>query len=977
MAGNLANQNLNGNQVYTVHDGMVLCGIDNETLFQDQTPAERFASDIFSNSFSMCLDKTMEEVNNDIKQYSSLTQAQGQIRITPGNRQNIQAFMQWVRDMLRTGREPSLEPFPLQDVASLIRNYKSHKAYMDKSKTVSEAARPIRFKENMHWEDWAPTFLNFLRAIPGRNGVPLSHICREYDEAAQHDPNIDFMENYIKQAPLYGDAFNIDAAEVHTYLINFTSGNDTAEIKMLPNAACKNGRLDYRALQEHYEGIGGKSNKNPILDTRAYEVEYIDGTIEILPANIIAENILTQIDTDGHTELTMEEIIDHRVNNNHVVREQSLIDSPSDKNIKRTRTTRGWDLYVQWKGGHASWVALKDMKHGYPVQTAQYAIKNKLNKEPAFNWWVNYTMRKADRIISKLKSKYWQRTHKYGIQIPKSAEEAYEIDKANANKLWTDAIREEMTKIKGAVRVYEGNANELTGFQQITGHIIFDIKLGEGFRRKARFVGDGHKTETPNSVTYSSVVSRDSVRIILMIAALNELDIEGADIENAYLTAPCREKVWMRGGIEFGELAGEVLIVEKALYGLKSSGAAFRAFLAQTFDKMGFQSSIADPDVWLRPATKPDGEQYYEYIVCYVDDVLGVSMNAKELLQEIQKDFKFKKDKIEPPSMYLGARLERKSLNGKWMWTMCSRDYIKLSVTNIEERANKMGMKIPSKVTTPMINGYIPETDVTKELDKNGITFYQEIIGMMRWAIEIGRVDINTEIALLSSHQAAPREGHLEQLLHIVAFLKKRPKLTLYFDPSRAMIDENMFNGSGREQFKDHYRDAEEELPDRMPRPRGRTVKMVAFVDASHAANKVNRKSHTGYIIFMNRAPIVWHSKRQNTVESSTFTSEFVAMKACMEKIIALRFKLRMFGIPIDGEADMLCDNLSVVNNASKFESTLNKKHASIAYHAIRWAVAAGIVRVGKVDSDENLADAFTKRLPAIKRDYLFGNWTY
>ena len=135
------------------------------------------------------------------------------------------------------------------------------------------------------------------------------------------------------------------------------------------------------------------------------------------------------------------------------------------------------------------------------------------------------------------------------------------------------------------------------GFQQITGHIIFDIKLGEGFRRKARFVGDGHKTKPPSSITYSSVVSRDSVRIMLLVAALNNLDIQGADIENAYLTAPCREKVWMRGGIEFGELAGEILIIGKALYGLKSSGAAFRAFLAETFDNMGFTSSIADPDI--------------------------------------------------------------------------------------------------------------------------------------------------------------------------------------------------------------------------------------------------------------------------------------------------------------------------------------------------------------------------------------------
>ena len=156
-----------------------------------------------------------------------------------------------------------------------------------------------------------------------------------------------------------------------------------------------------------------------------------------------------------------------------------------------------------------------------------------------------------------------------------------------------------MNKIKGAVQIHDGTPNDLVGYQQITGHIIFDIKLGGGFRRKARFVGDGHKTETPSSVTYSSVVSRDSVRIILMIAVLNNLEIEGADIEHAYLTAPCKEKVWMRGGIEFGDMENEILIIEKTLYGLKSSGAAFRVFLAQIFDKMGFSSSIANPDIWM------------------------------------------------------------------------------------------------------------------------------------------------------------------------------------------------------------------------------------------------------------------------------------------------------------------------------------------------------------------------------------------
>ena len=738
-----------------------------------------------------------------------------------------------------------------------------------------------------------------------------------------------------------------------------------------PDGDLENAVVKKRALD--IDGIPiGTANKNPILDTRAYEVEYDDGTTEILSANIIAECILSQVDDEGHKQMLFEEIIDHR----------STADAVKMNDIKagskgKLRTTKGWDLCVQWKGGQTTWVALKDMKNGFPVQTADYAMAKGINEQPAFAWWVPYVLRKSKRIISKMKSKYWQRTHKYGIKIPKNVREAYAIDRENGNELWSNAIKEEMIKIKGAMRIHNGDPEMLKGYQEITGHIIFDVKLGEGFRRKARFVGDGHKTETPNAVTYSSVVSRDSVRIILMIAALNDLDIEGADIENAYLTAPCREKVWLRGGIEFGDLEGEVLIVEKALYGLKSSGAAFRAFLAETFDRMGFTSSVADPDVWLRPAIKPDGEQYYEYIICYVDDVLGVSVDAQTLMKDIQKDFKFKKDKIEPPSMYLGARLEMKQLNGKRMWTMCSKDYVKLTVNNIENQLQKRRMKLPSKATTPMDHNYIPELDDTPELHDDDITFYQEIIGMLRWAIEIGRVDINTEISLLSSFQAAPREGHLNQLLRIVAFLKRKPKLTLYFDPSQAQLDENMFNSNDHNHFKDHYRDAVEELPDRRPKPRGRAVKMIAFVDASHAANRVTRKSHTGYVIFINRAPIIWYSKRQNTVESSTFTSEFIALKTCMERIVGLRFKLRMFGIPIDGTTDVLCDNQSVVNNSSKFESTLDKKHASIAYHAVRWSVAAGIIRVGKIHKDDNIADAFTKRLSANKREFLFGNWTY
>ena len=284
-----------------------------------------------------------------------------------------------------------------------------------------------------------------------------------------------------------------------------------------------------------------------------------------------------------------------------------------------------------------------------------------------------------------MKSKYWQRTHKYGIKIPKNKAEALAFDLENGNNSWEESLNAEMSKIHGSVVEHDGEVSQLVGYQEITGHLIFDVKLAENFRRKARFVADGHKTETPTSVTYSTVVSRDSVRICLTIAALNGLEVLAADVENAYLTAPCREKVWLRGGPEFGHREGKILVIKKALYGLKS----FRAFLAEKLDNIGFKSSIADPDVWLRAPTKPTGEKYYEYMLIYVDDILSISHEARRPMNEIQASLKFKKNKVEEPEFYLGARLEKKRLNGRDVWTMSSTDYVKAAIANVEDQLKK------------------------------------------------------------------------------------------------------------------------------------------------------------------------------------------------------------------------------------------------------------------------------------------------
>jgi hypothetical protein len=145
--------------------------------------------------------------------------------------------------------------------------------------------------------------------------------------------------------------------------------------------------------------------------------------------------------------------------------------------------------------------------------------------------------------------------------------------------------------------VGSGKVKDMIGFQEIGCHIVFDIKVD--FTRKARFCAEGHTTDTPAAMTYSSIVSRDSVQIGFMLAALNGMDMMACDLENAYLSAPCVEKIWFEGGLECGSDKGKVCVVVRALYGLISAGASWHATLAQALRDIGFVSTIADPDVWI------------------------------------------------------------------------------------------------------------------------------------------------------------------------------------------------------------------------------------------------------------------------------------------------------------------------------------------------------------------------------------------
>jgi hypothetical protein len=112
-------------------------------------------------------------------------------------------------------------------------------------------------------------------------------------------------------------------------------------------------------------------------------------------------------------------------------------------------------------------------------------------------------------------------------------------------------------------------------------------------------------TDNPSVLTYASVVSRESVRIALTIAALNDLEVKASDIQNAYLCSPCEELIWTTLGPEFGPDEGKKAVIVRALYGLKSAGASFSRHIANCMEHMGYKPCKADSNVWMKPMVRP------------------------------------------------------------------------------------------------------------------------------------------------------------------------------------------------------------------------------------------------------------------------------------------------------------------------------------------------------------------------------------
>jgi Reverse transcriptase (RNA-dependent DNA polymerase) len=665
-------------------------------------------------------------------------------------------------------------------------------------------------------------------------------------------------------------------------------------------------------------------------------------------------------------------------------------------------------LEVQWKTGETSDIPFTLMRHDHPYDTAVYIRDKRIGtaggtyNTGTYQRWARTVLRTIRRVVRRIRK---QQRHtfmdlpiphipdepihgvavirraplkrgntghstkkktkpgrisrpleeKFGILIPRNINDARELDRLNGDTGWVDAINKEIGTLLEleCFTFLDPDYKPGPEYQFAPLRMIFEVK--QDGRKKARLTIGGHVVDSHGISTRSTVVKTISVRLIDLISHRDNLTLKHGDVGNAFITAPCMEKIYSRATPEFGERSESIVILNKALYGLRTSGRAFRNTFADFLRQLGFVPTRYDRDVWMRLRDSMDG---YDYICTHVDDFKVAARDPDMWIQQIASVFTLKT--AEDPDYYLGLNYNR-STDEPSVWITGCQTYVKECIRRVEATFPEGTTLTPQY--TPLPDESHPELDDSEFLSHDGRRQYQGYIGMIQWATTIGRPDVSFAVSSLSRFSAAPRQGHLDLVLHILGYLKRFPHRRIRIDSRPIIWYTPRPDPTFHEDFLEDYPNAKEEIDPNLPTPYGTELETSIFFDADHAHDQKTRRSITGLIILVGRTPILWSSKRQGCIATSTYTAEFVAMRQAVEEAISLRYMLRCLGIPVTKPTDLYGDNRSVYQSAGIPDGELKKKHVAISYHYVREAIAAKVVNSFWVQSAANLADICTKAL--------------
>ena len=632
---------------------------------------------------------------------------------------------------------------------------------------------------------------------------------------------------------------------------------------------------------------------------------------------------------------------------------------PRGKTPSETVKDKHIRLLALFGDGDNKWVSMDAVLLQDPIPVMAYLTKNNLIHRDKFkqvkDMMHNTESMECYRRAFKAKVDKAPVYH-FGVEIPRSPIHAKLLDMKNGNNSWNEANKKEMKSInEHQVFRLATPKDDMRQYKRIPYQIIYACK--HDGRRKARLVAGGHMTAPPTQDIYSGVVGMDTMRLAFAVGAMQKLDVCACDISTAFLYGTTREKVYVVAGPEFGpEMEGKKLIIQGNLYGLKSASAVFHSVASECMRKMGFRPTKVDADLYMRKK-----DDHYEYLALYVDDVLAWGKDPLKIVEEIKGTFKLRG--IGFPDYYLGAdvkKIEEKHLQDDGVVLgISARTYIQ----NTLEKLSKLLDGGPfHKAKSPMMDSYHSELDDTPILNEINASKYRALIGSANWVVTLGRFDVAYATSNLARYSIQPREGHLIALKRVFGYLRTFPSGETLVNTRK--MDHSEYKSELPPAWTEFYPDAGEVIPTNAPEPLKMEGQITIYVDADHAHDVVTRRSVTGIMVFINRTLVRYISKRQKTVETSTYGSELVAARIATEIAMEYRYALRMLGIQVNGPCQMFGDNNSVVLNTTLPSSMLKKKHNSVAYHMVREAVAGKIIKFNHIPSEENYADVLTKPLP-------------
>ena len=454
---------------------------------------------------------------------------------------------------------------------------------------------------------------------------------------------------------------------------------------------------------------------------------------------------------------------------------------------------------------------------------------------------------------------------------------------------------------------------------------VYDIKWdGEGNRikDKARLVGKGYTQQlgVDYNETWAGVTRLESVRMTAAIAAKRDLKLWRIDFVGAYLNSLTKEDIYMKQPEGFIEPGYEDYVCKliHTIYGTMQGAHDWYETLRETFNKLGYTTSHADPCVRFKTE---DGN--YTITDTYTDDIFGASNDEQEVKRrkdEIGKVWEIKD--VGENEYFLGMRVQQDLKLGTIRLTQ--RPYW-------EHVINRFRLEHITPRNTPLPTGISLDTNMSpkteSEREQMNDKPYRSVLGSVMWGQLATRPDLSFSISLLARFQANPGVEHWNALMHVIGYVKNTLDYGLTYS-----------------------RDAD--------------LSPHAFVDADYGGCKDTRRSTSGYVFLMAGAPVTWSSKRQATVALSTVEAEYVAMSRCAQQMVWMHSWLREVKIDYSTPGLIRGDNRGAIALTKNTKDHSKVKHIDIRHHYIRELLQSGIIKFEQVSSADNLADLFTKSLP-------------